>query len=131
MVARIIVLLGRYGGQLTPYAGFVLSVTQTRFRVPDVVCYPADVSPGDDLDQQPPPLAIFEILSRTDPLSEMQAKCQEYSGLGVQHIFIVDYANRAVLVPQGAGFLPLENSVSFSVKADKITISFADLFDGF
>jgi len=134
--ARMIIHLGKLleaSGVLTAYAGFVLSIPWTsKYRVPDVCCYPAGVDPGNTLEQQPPPLVVFEVLSKTDPIAEMRSKCSEYIRLGIRHIYIVDPAAMVVLVPQGNGFPELDGtSIDFQVGSSAVSISIRDLFAGF
>jgi Uma2 family endonuclease len=128
MVARLIELLVSQNHRVTSYAGFVLSTSETKYRVPDVVCYQAGVVPSDDFDEQTAPAAIFEILSKTDPMAEMQQKCSEYRQIGTENIFIIDLINKAVLIPSGPGFKPLEQQLELEVNGQTIVIPFTDLF---
>lgn len=131
MVMRIGQLLVPYEEAVTAYAGFVLNISQSKYRVPDVVCYPAGMDPGDALAGQKAPLAVFEILSKNDPMAEMQQKCSEYRQLGIESIFIVDLLNKAVLVPSGPGFTPLEERLAFDINGQSVSIPFTNLFQGF
>jgi len=132
MVAHLCQWLGSYRAHVTAYAALVLSISwKASYRVPDVCCYPADIEPGETLENQPPPLAIFEVLSKTDWMSEIQEKCDEYTRLGVAHIFIVDPHRRAVLAPQGGGLPAIESAIGFSCGEETISIAFSDLFKGF
>jgi len=69
--------------------------TQTqsrRFRVPDVLVTRA----GDKFERYVTraPLIAIEILSPEDRLTAMQAKAEEYRGLGVENIWIIDPERR-------------------------------------
>jgi len=131
MVSRIDQLLGHYP-QIQAYAGFVLSIPwRNTYRVPDICCYPADVDPAETLENQPPPLAIFEVQSKTDTLSNMVEKCDEYHRLGVLHVFIVDPAQLAVLVREGKGLPAKDTDIEFGAADWQVVIGLADLFKGF
>lgn len=130
MISRIDQLLGGFK-HVTAYAGLVLSIPHKgKYRVPDVCCYAAGTDPGETLEQQPPPVAIFEVVSKTDTISEMQKKCAEYLQIGVRHVFIIDPQQAVVLVPEGKGFPPLEGDMVFHVGDQSVSIAIRDLFAG-
>lgn len=132
MIIRIGYLL-ELTGIVTGYSGFVLSIPwKGKYRVPDVCCYPANFDPGDALENQPLPVAVFEVLSKSDPMAEMLSKCNEYAHLGIRHIYIVDPRSKVVLVPHGNGFPELDgDSIDFPVGDATVSISIQDLFAGF
>ena len=65
-----------------------VQVSATRFRIPDIsVLLPEN---SRDLIVHVPPVICIEILSREDTLSGLQGKIDDYLGMGVQNIWIVD-----------------------------------------
>ncbi len=80
--------------------------------MPDLCVY-AETSPPDP-EQAPsvPPLAIFEVLSPTDPLDEMFEKADEYLKLGVRLFYVVDTKRRRVLAPDNRGLSVVQGAVS-------------------
>ena len=131
MVVRIIDWLAQYDSWLARYSGLVVPVSAVRFRVPDVCCYPKEINPGNDLDAQQPPLAVFEVLSPGNKMSEMQAECEDYARLSIPYVFILDPERKVVLVPRAGGFPALEADMTFQYKGHTALISLTDLFEGF
>lgn len=121
-------LLEQHHARIASYAALVLYITETRFRVPDVCCYAKSVRLDPVNITTEPPLAIFEILSPTDPMSEVLKKCIEYRSVGVEHIFIIDPMNQHVLLHSNGGLPSLQGSISFGVGADTVTIELSALF---
>ncbi len=129
--SRLIMRLGllvSHEEWLTPYATLVVRIPgANRYRVPDVCCYPSDKRPPEDLDQQRPPLAIFEVLSRSDELREVKRKCADYRALGVDYVFLVDPDDETVVIPSGPGFAAVD-TISFEHEGRRAEITLADLF---
>src|SRR5688572_14978008 len=92
--ATIIIRLGHILLQaedvLRAQGGLVLYITESRYRVPDVTCYLRSVRIDHDAITKQPPLAVFEIISKTDPMVEIREKCDDYRQIGVEHIFLID-----------------------------------------
>lgn len=128
LIARTGILLSRYDW-LTSYAGtFVVPVpAENRFRVPDVCCYDASYRPPKELDELLPPPVVFEVLSKSDPVSGLQRKCADYRSLGIEQVFIVHPEERVVLVPRRGGFESVE-SVEFEIGGNRADLTLQELF---
>jgi Uma2 family endonuclease len=63
-------------------------VAAGNFRVPDVTV--TDRSLPVEQVVTHPPIAVFEILSPEDTVSRMMAKLDDYAGMGIQTILILD-----------------------------------------
>ena len=59
-----------------------------KYRIPDV----AVLDRTDDLEQVPtrPPVAVFEVLSPEDTVLELNEKLDDYTAMGIPHIWVVD-----------------------------------------
>jgi Uma2 family endonuclease len=66
-------------------------VAERRFRVPDVALLDFDV-PRASIAVHPP-LTIFEILSPEDRYKRLLVRLNDFEGMGVQHIYVVDPEN--------------------------------------
>ncbi len=65
-----------------------VQVTTTRYRIPDV-CVLRRSDPKDPIIARPPLLCI-EVLSRDDTVRELQERVNDYSAMGVPHVWAVD-----------------------------------------
>lgn len=70
-----------------------VQVSPARFRVPDVTI----LDRNQPIEQTVihPPLAVFEILSPEDTMTRMMRKLNDYAGMGIQHIWIIDPETKA------------------------------------
>jgi Uma2 family endonuclease len=68
---------------------FTLQITPTRFRVPDLVIFGADI-PHKEITKTSVPLAAIEVLSPEDTLMHVADLVGDYLAKGVAHIWIVD-----------------------------------------
>ncbi len=101
--------------------------TQTqarRFRVPDVLVTHAE----DKFERYVTnaPLIAIEILSPEDRLTAMQAKAEEYRGLGVENIWMIDPERRIAYRHTGASLE--EVSGELNVPNTPIRIVLSELF---
>lgn len=65
-----------------------VQVKPTRFRIPDV-CVVLEEAPVESIFRQPPFLCI-EILSKEDSLTSLIDRLDDYVGMGVANIWVVD-----------------------------------------
>jgi len=84
-------------------------VSNTRFRIPDVLVVRAGVEIERILET--PPLIAIEILSPTDKWSDVQEKIDEYVAFGTENIWIFDPMRRRVWTADVAGIRRVEESV--------------------
>ena len=95
---------------LRVYPELRLQVSAERYRVPDVMVMRAS-DPVDEIVRVAPMLCI-EILSRDDRMSEMQEKIDDYLGMGVEVVWLVDPRRRkAFVVDERGGQQPVEELV--------------------
>jgi len=95
---------------LRVYPELRLQVSAERYRVPDVMVIRAS-DPVDEIVRVAPMLCI-EILSRDDRMSEMQEKIDDYLGMGVEVVWLVDPRRRkAFVVDERGGQQPVEELV--------------------
>lgn len=85
-----------------PLGGTRVQITPERFRVPDV-CVVRSNDPK-DLVIRFAPLLCIEILSRGDSLTELQERVDDYTSLGVQHIWAIDPWKRRAWYCSTRGF---------------------------
>jgi hypothetical protein len=69
-----------------------VQTSQTHFRIPDI-CLARRSAPFEAIVHTPPLLCI-EILSRDDRMSEMQERVDDYLGMGVEIVWLVDPRRR-------------------------------------
>lgn len=97
----------------------------TRFRIPDVV-----VTRGKPDEQilTRPPLLCIEILSPEDRISRTNARIQEYLGVGVPVVWLVDPTEQRLWIYRPTG---MEEATGDSVKLDgtSIAVPFSEIFD--
>lgn len=105
-----------------------VQTSATHFRIPDV-CVLRRSDPADAI-VRVAPLICIEVLSPTDTLSEMQSRVDDYMGMGVEHIWIVDPSNRHAYIASRRGFLEPEERLLI-VPYTPIRISLADVFAEF
>lgn len=68
-----------------------IRVTETRVRVPDLCVFAED--PGQQVPSIPPVLCI-EILSPEDRMSRVETRINDYLGMGVRAVWIIDPQTR-------------------------------------
>ena len=99
-----------------------LQVSPNRVRVPDLVV----VRPGPQPDiLTQPPLLVIEILSPDDTYSDLQKRCQDYLGMGVQTLWIIDPQTRSGRMCFGDEWLAAER---LEVAGTPVYVSLPRLF---
>jgi Uma2 family endonuclease len=78
-----------------------MQVAKTRFRVPDlsVILLP---SPRDPIIIRPPFICI-EVLSKADPMEEMQERIDDYLAFGVPYVWVINPRSRRAFVHTADG----------------------------
>jgi Uma2 family endonuclease len=69
-----------------------VQISPSRFRIADV-CLISTAAPREQIIQTPP-LAVIEILSPEDRISRYRERLEDYRGMGVKHVWVVDPARR-------------------------------------
>lgn len=111
---RAVVWLDRHASaKFTTYVEQRVRVAANRFRIPDVLLMAVPV-PKDAVFAEAPYLCI-EILSPDDRQSNLQDKVEDYLGLGVANIWVIDPFNRRAWTVTSAGWHAV------SVEADLTT----------
>ena len=76
-----------------------MRVSPSRIRLPDVAVFsgtePAEAVPSS------PPLIVVEILSPSDPWSEVISRLHEFQDWGVRHIWLADPQRRELFIFAG------------------------------
>jgi Uma2 family endonuclease len=100
-------------------------VSQTRFRVPDVVVVSG--RPDEQILTRPP-LVCIEILSPEDTISRTNTRVQDYLKFGVPVVWVVDPRERKVWVYRpNAAVEEAQNSVK--LEGTDIEVPFSEIFD--
>jgi Uma2 family endonuclease len=81
--------------KVDPVPELRVQVSATRCRVPDVAVL--DVNRAVEQVVTLPPLAIFEILSPEDSVTRLRKKLDDYAGMGIEQIWVIDPADGATL----------------------------------
>ncbi|WP_419805144.1 Uma2 family endonuclease [Terriglobus sp.] len=76
-----------------------VQVTPTRFRVPDV-CVVSSETPIEPILLAPPILCV-EVLSPEDRFSRITERVQDYTDMGVPHVWIIDSVTRKIWIANG------------------------------
>jgi Uma2 family endonuclease len=99
-----------------------IRTTGTRARIPDI-CLTLD-DPGVDVFDAPPFLCI-EILSRDDRAVDLLEKLDEYTAMGVPHIWVIDPRARQAFTYAASS---LQRVTGSSLTAGDISIPFDEVF---
>ena len=105
-----------------------VQTSATHYRISDL-CVLRSVDPFDGIVRVAPLLCV-EVLSRGDSLSEMQERVDDYQGMGVEHVWVVDPWRRVGYVASVKGFLRPAEDV-FTIAGTKIRVSLAEVFAEF
>lgn len=68
-----------------------------------------------------PPLAVFEILSPEDSVTRLRRKLDDYAGMGIERIWVIDPADGATLLFESQTLRPADRfelpskGISFSM----------------
>jgi Uma2 family endonuclease len=102
-----------------------VQTSETRFRIPDV-CVIRRSDPEDAIVHSAPLLCV-EILSREDRLADLQEKVDDYSGMGVEQVWVIDPIRRIGYMSSSEGFLkPTDGNLT--VPGTAILINLPELF---
>ena len=101
-----------------------ISVTPSRYRVPDFVAY-ADASPGGEMPATPP-LIIVEILSPNDSYRSIRDRFAEYANFGVKYIYLADPVIKGMLRYENESLLHVD---SIDIPSHGFLLPAADIFE--
>ncbi len=97
-------------------------VSESRVRVPDLVVLTAGVQP-DVLTE--PPLLVIEILSPEDSYSDTQERAQDYRGMGVETLWIIDPKTRTGRMCTGSDWVEASR---LEVKGTPLYVNLPEIF---
>lgn len=100
-----------------------IRVSGTRVRIADV-CLMARAQPIEQVPTKPP-LAVIEILSPEDRISRYNERLADYRQMGIQHVWVIDPANRVAYDCSTPAWLPVEE---FRVAGSPIFLQLTDLW---
>ncbi len=104
-----------------------VQVGPSRYRVADL-CVTRLEQTADQLIVREPPLLCIEILSREDRMSEMQERVEDYLGMGVKTVWLIDpWRRKAFAVGPSGGIQPI--SQELVVDGTAVRISIAEVFE--
>ncbi len=103
-----------------------VQISSTRFRIPDVTVIKAIQEQG-EIFTSPPHLCI-EILSKDDTMQYMQQKIDDYLGLGVPYVWIINPRNRKGYVVTPEGMFEAKSGV-LETKDPAISVPVSELFE--
>jgi len=103
-----------------------IQTSQEHYRVADVCVFRFGEPLGPIV--YVPPLVCIEILSRGDSLSDMQDRVDDYLGLGVQNIWILDPVRRYAWYATTDGFDKITGD-EFCVPGTPIRIALAEIYE--
>jgi Uma2 family endonuclease len=121
-----IFLANRTAWGVRPFTEQRVPTSQTHFRIADVCVMRLGNPPGGII--QTPPLICIEILSHDQSLSDMQERVDDYLGMGVENIWILDPVRRYAWYVTIKGFHRLSND-EFSVLGTPIRIALAQIYE--
>jgi len=105
-----------------------VQTSQKNYRVADVcVTERGEAEEQDELIVTTPPVLCVEILSRNDGLIDMQDRVDDYKGMGVRQVWIVDPFRRRAYMANEHGFLKPEADV-LTVAGTSIRVALTDMF---
>jgi len=102
-----------------------VQIDSSRFRIPDI-CVVRASDPPDSIVVVPPLLCI-EILSSEDRFSRLQERVNDFAGMGVQNIWVLDPWERIAYYASPRGFTQPEDGV-LRIDGTPIAIRLADIF---
>jgi Uma2 family endonuclease len=102
-----------------------VQVSARRFRVPDISVLSRD-QPMEPI-VRVPPIICCEVLSRSDSMSEMRDRCNDYLKFGVQHVWAFDPLLREAFICDAKGFHAPE-SEQLTVPATLIHLPLPQIF---
>ena len=112
----------RYG--IYPGVEVRVRISDQRYRIPDIVVLAAD-APRDPVIVHPPMLCV-EILSRSDTLSSIWKRIEDYFSIGVPVCWIVDPASHDAFIATPAG---LKKVTDGFLRAGEIEVPLTEVFE--
>jgi Uma2 family endonuclease len=103
-----------------------VQVTPTRYRIPDV-CVLAPGAPRERIIRHPPLLCI-EILSKEDTMSDIMERVEEYLGMGVPYVWVIDPWRHRGYCYTSSGMAEAKDGVLRTSNPD-LEVPLAALFD--
>jgi Uma2 family endonuclease len=103
-----------------------VQITPSRFRVPDICVVNRD-APIEQIFTRPPVLCV-EILSPEDRMSEMQERIDDYLGLGVPCVWLLDPRTRRAWISTAGGMQEVRDGI-LRVPDLPVEAPLAELFD--
>ncbi len=111
--------------KLVPLLAQRVQVSGSRYRVPDI-CVVRASDPADNIVMVPPLLCI-EILSSEDRFSRLQERVNDFAGMGVANIWVLDPWERTAYYASTRGFTQPDDG-TLRVNGTPIAIKLADIF---
>jgi Uma2 family endonuclease len=102
-----------------------VQTSQKNYRIADVAVVRRNAP--FELIVRTPPLLCIEVLSRDDTMSEMQERVDDYLGMGVQAVWVVDPRRRRAFSTDSPGAMQPQ-ILQLTVEGTPIAISVFDLF---
>jgi Uma2 family endonuclease len=102
-----------------------VQISDSHYRIADL-CILREGDPSDPIVRKAPLLCI-EILSRGDTLQEMQQRVDDYLGMGVEYVWVIDPIRREAFLGSRQGFTTPNKDI-FSIPETPIKIPVADIF---
>jgi Uma2 family endonuclease len=106
------------------YPELRVQTSEFHYRVVDV-CVVERSAPFEALVRTPPLLCV-EVLSKDDRMSEMQEKIEDYLGMGVRTVWVIDPLRRKASNTDYGLALPVKEELT--VKGTEIRISVREIF---
>jgi Uma2 family endonuclease len=120
-----IFLANRTAWGVRPFAGQRIQISPNRFRIVDVCVLCVGKPPGGIIQTQP--LVCIEILSLVQSLSDMQECVDDYLGMGVDNVWIIDPVRRYAWYATVNGPVRVSDN-EFSIPDTPIKIALADIY---
>ena len=96
--------------RINAFATLRIRITDTRFRVPDLVITQGKRKLGEPLLTKPP-VAVIEILSPEDRVTLMQQRIDDLLRIGTPSVFLIDPATRRAWEHTRSGSYEIHDSV--------------------
>ncbi|WP_433965279.1 Uma2 family endonuclease [Tunturiibacter gelidiferens] len=113
--------------QVRVYPEQRVQTSAKHYRIPDI-CVTRRSAPFEAIVHTPPLLCI-EILSREDRMSEMQERVEDYLGMGVEIVWLVDPRRRKAFVSDAQGLREAVEELTVPGTAIRVAVTeaFAEL----
>ncbi|SNS33682.1 Endonuclease, Uma2 family (restriction endonuclease fold) [Granulicella rosea] len=125
MVLSVIFAQNRNLWNVLPLPEQRVQTSATHFRIPDL-CIVRRSDPADRIVYTAPLLCI-EVLSRDDTLGDMQERVDDYVGMGVENVWVIDPVRRTAYMSNSSGFVMPANG-ELTVTGTPIRVVLAELF---